>query len=112
MIGYHTIATFLEIVAFLFQLGGILALIAGTITALVRFFYAMRKKMKYSLDQLRLHIGQSIVLGMEFLVAGDIVKTIVTPDYYDIGMLAILVIIRTLITYFLNQELSHLNKGV
>jgi uncharacterized membrane protein len=111
MIHYHAIAQVLDAIALLFQLVGVIALVTGTVLALYRFFVSFKQRSRISIDQIRLYIGQSIVLSLELFVAGDIIKTIVTPDYYDIGILAILVIIRTIITYFLNQELSHLNKA-
>jgi uncharacterized membrane protein len=66
-----------------------------------------------SIDDIRLNLGRAIVLAVEFLLAADIIKTIVTPDYYEIGMLGALVIIRTVLTYFLNKELEQLqNKSI
>lgn len=62
------------------------------------------------LQIIRLDLGHSIVLGIEFLLASDIIKTIITPDYYEIGILASLVIIRSILTYFLNQELEGISK--
>lgn len=97
-------------IAFFFQIMGVIALVAGTLCTLFRTGQALFKKKPISIDQIRLQIGQSIVLGLEFFVAGDIIRTIVTPDYYDIGILSILVIIRTIITYFLNQELKSLHQ--
>ena len=59
-------------------------------------------------NRIRLELGHGIILGLEFIVAADIIESIAKPNYYDIGMLAILVLIRTFLNYFLNMELQEL----
>lgn len=80
----------------------------GTVYTLAHFLLGFVKvQEKYlSIDYIRLELGRSIALGLEFFLAGDIIRTIVTPDYYEIGILSILVIIRTVLTYFLGKELA------
>lgn len=58
-----------------------------------------------NVDHIRLEFGRNIVLALEFIVAADIIATITAPDYYAIGILAILVIIRVVLSYFLSKEL-------
>ncbi len=72
------------------------------------FIFGGHKK-RFTTDQIRVELGRGIVLGLEFLLAADIVRTMMTPDYYSIGLLSILVIIRTVLTYFLNIELNGLS---
>ncbi len=60
-------------------------------------------------NRIRLELGHGIILGLEFIVAADIIESIAKPNYYDIGMLAILVVIRTFLNYFLNKELQDLS---
>lgn len=59
-------------------------------------------------DRIRLEFGSGIILSLEFMVAADIIESIVKPTFYDIGMLAALVCIRTFLSYSLNKELSQL----
>lgn len=61
-----------------------------------------------SMSSIRLELGCGMILGLEFIVAGDIISSIAKPTYYDVGMLAALVLIRTFLSYFLNQELEAL----
>lgn len=83
----------------------------GVLYSLVRYFYGLSGFEKgISIDTMRLDLGRSIVLGVEYLLAADIIRTMITPDYYAIGLLASLVIIRTVLTYFLNIELRTLAK--
>lgn len=80
----------------------------GVIRACISFLQHCLYHLPLAVDKVRLDLGRTIVLAVEFLLAADIIKTIVTPDYYEIGMLGALVIIRTVLTYFLNQELEQL----
>lgn len=96
----------LDIIAMGFELCGIIALIFGTLYTLYTFLSGYKDEQRLtSIDYIRLQLGRSIILALEFFVAGDIVRTVIKPDYYEIGILAILVLIRTVLTYFLNKEI-------
>jgi len=52
-------------------------------------------------------LGRSILLGLELLVAGDIIKTVaVTPTFESVGVLAIIVLIRTFLSFSLELEIT------
>lgn len=52
-------------------------------------------------------LGRSILLGLEFLVAGDIIRTVaVTPTFTSVGVLAAIVAIRTFLSMSLEVELE------
>jgi uncharacterized membrane protein len=88
---------------------GVIIIVIGAVGALRRYFLGLLGKApSLGVDQIRLDLGRTIVLAVEFMLGADIIKTIMTPDYYEIGMLGALVIIRTVLTYFLNQELEQL----
>ena len=57
---------------------------------------------------LRLHLGQSMVIALEFQVAADILKTGVSPTWQDILLLAAIIGLRTLLNYLLERELEML----
>lgn len=88
---------------------GVSIICAGVLRACWRFLNHLLYSTPYTIDTARLDLGRSIVLAVEFLLAADIIKTIITPDYYEIGMLGALVVIRTILTYFLNQELEQIH---
>lgn len=62
----------------------------------------------FNFDMVRLDLGRTIILGLEFFIAADVIETTLTPDYYALGILAVLVVIRTFLTYTLNKELAAL----
>jgi uncharacterized membrane protein len=55
----------------------------------------------------RQDIGRAILLGLEFLVAADIIRTVaVSPTFTSAGVLAIIVVVRTFLSFTLELELS------
>lgn len=60
------------------------------------------------MSRLRLDLGYGIILGLEFMVGADIIKSMAQPTFYDLGLLASLVVIRTFLSYFLGKELEAL----
>ena len=55
----------------------------------------------------RSRLGRAILLGLEFLVAADIIRTVaVTPTFTSVGVLAIIVLIRTFLSMSLEVEIE------
>ncbi|MFL6051463.1 MAG: DUF1622 domain-containing protein [Actinoallomurus sp.] len=55
----------------------------------------------------RQSLGRAILLGLEFLVAGDIIRTVaVSPTYTSVGVLALIVLVRTFLSFSLEVELE------
>ena len=75
----------------------------ATIVAAVRL--VQRRTKVY--QQYRRLLGRSILLGLEFLVAGDIIRTVaIDPTFASVGVLAIIVIIRTFLSFSLELEIT------
>lgn len=58
--------------------------------------------------EIRLDLGLSLALSLEFLLAADIVATAITPTWEAIGLLAAIAGIRTFLNYFLHKEVKEL----
>ncbi len=58
-------------------------------------------------ERIRLGLGRSLGLALEFLLAADILSTAVAPSWEAIGKLAAIATIRTLLNHFLGKELAH-----
>lgn len=58
-------------------------------------------------ESIRLGLGRSLGLALEFLLAADILSTAIAPSWDEIGKLAAIATIRTLLNYFLGKELEH-----
>jgi len=57
-------------------------------------------------ETLRHQLGSYLLLGLEFLIAADIIGTIVHPTLKGMAVLGSIVIIRTVISYFLEREVN------
>ena len=58
-----------------------------------------------------LGFGVWLLLGLEFELAADIVRTVVTPTWSDIGLLAAIGAIRTFLNYFLEKDLERYGEA-
>lgn len=56
-------------------------------------------------EEIRLSLGRSLALALEFELGADILNTAVAPTWNDIGLLAAIAVLRTALNYFLEREL-------
>jgi len=86
---------------------GVITIVAGVIIAFVRFTFSIQKIKPRSYKLLRQELGKAILLGLEVLVAGDIIATVVTePTMEKVLTLAVIVLIRTFLSLSLEVELE------
>ena len=55
---------------------------------------------------LRQELGASLLLGLEFLIAADVIRTVLQPTLQEVGILGGIVAIRTVISHFLQKEMA------
>ncbi|WP_058533888.1 DUF1622 domain-containing protein [Legionella saoudiensis] len=89
---------------------GVLIIFLGVIIALFRYFFYLFYADSAYINQIRLRLGRVLTLGLEFIVAADLIGTTTAPDYYSVGIVASIVLIRTLLSYTLNKEINDLSK--
>ena len=87
---------------------GVVVICLGALRGLYQL-YMLIVHNKYDTNYIRLQFGNSVILGLEFMVGADIVFSLVSPDYYNLGLLAIIVVIRTILSFFLSRELQALS---
>lgn len=91
------------------ELVGVAVLIAGAALACGAFVVRMSRRMPFgdAYQELRADLGRAILLGLEFLVIADIIGTVaVEPTLQNLGVLAVIVAIRTLLSFALELEVS------
>jgi uncharacterized membrane protein len=91
---------------------GVLVIVFGVLAGLARFIRAELSaarglSVEDDRKQLRHVLGYYLLLGLEFLIAADIIDTLIKPSSQDLIILGAIVAIRTVISYSLNSELSH-----
>jgi uncharacterized membrane protein len=58
-------------------------------------------------SRLRTFLGRSLLLGLEFLVAGDIIKTVaIEPTFDSVIVLAVIVLVRTVLSLSIDVEID------
>ncbi|MFG3601001.1 DUF1622 domain-containing protein [Micromonospora chersina] len=93
----------------LLDLAGVLVIAVGVAVATVVF--ALRWwRTRQVVDHYRAYrqgVGRAILLGLEFLVGGDIIRTVaVSPTFTSVGVLALIVLVRTFLSFSLEVELD------
>lgn len=85
---------------------GVAAIVLGLVVAAVRFFsYGRRCPDPYR--RFRQDVGRGILLGLELLVAADIIRTVaVAPTMQGVLVLGVIVLIRTFLSFTLEVELE------
>jgi uncharacterized membrane protein len=73
---------------------------------LARYLIAFFGRRPIHMPELRTRLGQSMVMGLEFQVAADILRTALAPTWNDILLLAALIALRTVLNYLLEHELQ------
>ena len=58
-----------------------------------------------------LHFGAWLILGLEFELAGDIIRSAIAPSWESIGKLAVIAAIRTFLNYFLEKDVEKYAEG-
>lgn len=100
---------FFEVVTSVFEIAGVAAMVLGFVVAFalgVRSLIVTRDG-RVAFKTLRDSIGLVILLGLEILVAADLVRTVTsTPSLTDAVVLAIIVLIRTVLSFSLQIEIE------
>ncbi len=91
------------------EVAGVLVLVFGLILATIFFFLHTQRGQAADATyaSYRQGIGRALLLGLEILVAGDIIRTVaVDPTFTSIGVLPGIVLIRTFLSFSLEVEIE------
>jgi uncharacterized membrane protein len=78
----------------------------GVLATTYRYVLTLVGVRHYTDNQIRLYLGRYLVLGLEFQLGADILSTAVAPTLDDVILLGAIATIRTVLNYFLSQELE------
>jgi uncharacterized membrane protein len=86
---------------------GVAVIVVGMLLATVLAVIRISRRQADVYRGYRRRVGRSILLGLEFVVAGDIIRTVaVAPTYASVGVLAVIVGIRTFLSFSLELEIT------
>lgn len=91
----------------------ILLIAIGGLEATYRVFWPLlRRRMTHGLRRVAwLSLARWLVLALEFMLAADIVRTVINPTWEELGQLAATAVIRTFLNYFLERDLEVAEKS-
>ncbi len=108
------IAVILEDIATVISIISIAVVVYGTIIASLAIIRSelLRFKGQFGTQNLRViraDLGTYLLLGLELLIASDILKTIVEPGMHELLILGGIVVLRTVLSVFLNKEIREID---
>jgi uncharacterized membrane protein len=86
---------------------GVVAIIAGLVAVVGSLTRNAMSKRSLPGIEPRIGLGRWLALSLELTLAGDIVGTIVAPSWEDIGKVGAIIVLRTVLNYFLGKEVEH-----
>ena len=98
-----------EVVGLIVDAVGVAVIVVAIGIAGAAFLAGLRRDQPFdaSYRMLRQSIGRGILLGLELLVAGDIIRTVaIAPTFTSVGVLGLIVVIRTFLSFSLEVELT------
>jgi uncharacterized membrane protein len=104
-------SAFAEYTAYGLEAAAVIVIISGGLRTMVIYFRGclLEKDCFREISVSRIRLGHSLSLSLEFLIGADILKTAVAPTWQDIGQLAAIIAIRTVLNFFLLWELEKMN---
>jgi uncharacterized membrane protein len=86
---------------------GVFVIIGGALVATARLVLHRRQRTGNYYSLYRQDVGRAILLGLEFLIAGDIIRTVVVaPTMQNVLVLGLIVLIRTFLSLSLQLEIE------
>ena len=86
---------------------GVAIVAIGLLRAFVRYLRdLLARAQAFPSEGVRLTLGRSLALALEFLLAADILRTAVDPSWEELGRLAAIAAIRTALNFFLQHEIA------
>jgi uncharacterized membrane protein len=100
---------YIEALAKLLEVAGVAIILGGVVLGTVMFVRSgfASKRWRLAYEQYRANLGRGILLGLELLVGADIIGTITAPlTFESVGLLAVIVVIRTFLSFSLETEIE------
>jgi uncharacterized membrane protein len=105
--GEHPVRTAIEISATAIEVLAVATIVIAIAFGTARFLLHLQRGMEGAYDRYKIHLGRSLLLGLEFLVAADIIRTVaLAPTLPNVLMLALLVVVRTFLSWALVVEME------
>lgn len=101
-----TLRDAVDLMVRLIEACGAVVIMIGAVVAIMKFVVALGRRDINQFSAVRLTLARFLVLGLEFQLAADVLRTAISPSFEEIGKLAAIAAIRTILNYFLNREIA------
>ena len=97
----------IELAAQAVELLAVATIVIAIVHGSVRFLIGIIHQSGDAYERYKTHLGKGLLLGLEFLVAADVVRTVVLdPTLQNVMILGLLVVIRTFLSWSLVVEIE------
>ena len=100
----HLTSTVIGTIGVAIMVWGVLLITSRIVRLEIKRF--KQKSIYRERETLRHQLGSYLLLGLEFLIAADIIGTVTHPTLKDMAVLGSIVLIRTVISFFLEKEVA------
>jgi uncharacterized membrane protein len=109
LISDSVLRSFLEPISLVLELIGVAIIVYGAIVTIIFLIKAEARSVRQagqSQYEIKQQFTTRILTGLEFFIAGDVLKTIINPTLESLAVVGAIVAIRAALTYLLNRELK------
>lgn len=110
LLSHETMEMFVEVIGAVFGYIGMVIMVVWWAKSLFLLVKRWIIDHKIPMWTIRIKLGHYLVLALEFLVAKDILESIVNPSYQGLITLWAIVTIRTVLSYFTNKEIAEVKE--
>ena len=103
----ESVRELIELAARAIELLAVVVIVVAIAHATARYLLHMGQKREGAYERYKVHLGKALLLGLEFLVAADIVRTVaLEPTMLNVATLGVLVVVRTFLSWSLVVEIE------
>ncbi|HEX5417407.1 MAG TPA: DUF1622 domain-containing protein [Chloroflexota bacterium] len=105
----NSLASTIDSVALLVEIGGVIAVLIAMGNALAPFLLAVVRAQRWpGMAEVRRRLGRGLVLSLQIFVAADLLRTLANPGLQEVIILGAIAVLRTILGFNLEYELRHL----
>lgn len=101
---------FIEYISILIIMSGVAVALWHGARLLIENGHSAEKAARIKWIQLRLSFEDTLMLGLQFLMAADIIGTISNPDLQGVVILSVIVLLRVILSFTLAREVAEMDR--
>ena len=97
----------IELSAQVIELFAVAIIMIAIVHGTIRYLFHLKREIGAAYQQFKAQLGKALLLGLEFLVAADIIRTVaLQPTMQNVMILGLLVVVRTFLSWSLVVEIE------